>query len=139
MAELLLFFGVPLIANGINATKSTQDIKDSIATMTDSKKQIDDMMSKDTTLTDIYKLDKKTQDTYFKSITSYMSTKNDLERTLTNFYKQMRQIELTGILMIIVIFFLLLLKHFKLLGTIQYILFYPFIFIYEKISGNKVG
>jgi hypothetical protein len=44
MAELLLFFGIPILANGIQATTSSNDIKKSIIDMTNAKKKIDDTL-----------------------------------------------------------------------------------------------
>jgi len=138
MAELLLFFGLPILASGIDAVMDSNDIKKNIIDMTDAKKQIDDALEKNTTEEDIINLDQDTQNAYFQSMTKYLEIKNNLEKSLPIFYSHIRKIEIIGIIMIIVIFFLLLLKQFKLLGTLQYIIFYPIIFIYEKITGNKV-
>lgn len=139
MAELLIFFGIPIIASGVDAIVASNEIKKNIIDMTDAKKKLDDILAKDTTIEDIVNIDNDVQQEYFNSMKKYVDIKDELEKSLPIFYSRIRQIEIIGIIMIIVIFFLLLLKQYKLLGTLQYILFYPIIFIYEKITGNKVN
>jgi Fe2+ transport system protein B len=140
--SLLLFFGLPILMNGIfgaQAVDSSDIIKKNISVLESTKKSIDDIV-KETGKTEqnLFELDDKIQNTYLESIKTYINMKNDLENNLTKFIQDIRKIELVGILLIVIIFFLLLLKQFNLLKTLQYILNYPFIFIYEKITGNKI-
>ena len=148
MASILLTFFVgltslgmfagPIGSSGYYAIKDTDDLKKSISQMRESKKDLEELLKNDKTLENLYKLNAKTQKAYFDSITRYMNTQQDLEKVFTQFNTKLRKIQLIGIVLIVVIFFLLLLKQFELLGTVQYILFYPIIFIYEKLTGNKI-
>ena len=143
MAAFLLFFGLPILMNGIfgaQAVDSSDIIKKNINILESTKKSIDDMVKESVkTEQNLFDLDQQTQNSYLDSIKTYISMKNDLENNLTKFIQDIRKIELVGILLIIIIFFLLLLKQFNLLKTLQYILNYPFIFIYEKVTGNKIN
>ena len=137
---VILFMVVPISSGVIESTVSSasqgQFLKDRINTLNKLNDSNIEYMKKFINNTD--DITEQEREEIQKINDKYSSMSDIIDITLNDFNEKFKKTQIIIIVLIVVVFFLLLLKNFDLLRTFNYILIYPFIFIYEKISGNKI-
>jgi predicted PurR-regulated permease PerM len=114
-----------------SATSSSQDIKNQIAKLNRTNKEMSEKLKNANK--QIIDLTEDAKNEYINSISQYMNLKDTIKQNTLEFSKNLKKIEVNGIIIIVIVFFLLLLKQFDLLSPLYSIIFYPFIYIYNSI------
>ena len=134
-AIAVMFMGgasIGLLSGSIkSATSSSSSIKNQIAQLIQTNKDISKKL-KDANK-QIIDVSEETKDEYLNSISQYMNLKDTLKQNTLNFSKDLKKLQVNGIIILVIVFFLLLLKQFDLLSPLYSIIFYPFIYIYNSI------
>ena len=122
--------GIGVIVNGINSSSITDaksQIEQLVATNNSMKEKLTNTNKK------IIDMDIDTQNEYKDLLAKYIDMKDQIKTATFEFNKTLKDIQIRGIIVAIIVFFLLLLKQFDLFDTIQSIILYPFIYIYNSI------
>jgi predicted PurR-regulated permease PerM len=124
--------GAGIIVSGVQGASSSSDkIKNTISKLNETNKKMSEQLKNANK--QIIDLTDETKQEYENLLSEYINMKNDIVNNSLDFSKELKNIQVRGILVVVFIFFLLILKQFGLIETLFYILSYPFMYIYNSL------
>jgi len=127
--------GIGLVTTGVDAQRKAQALRDQIAQV---KATNDSVTAQYAAIEgDITKLTADMQTKLQEAADKYTQLQSTITVAQSDFNDSFKKIQLVGIIILIVVFILLVLKYFGLLGQMFYLLNYPFILLWNFITNKK--
>jgi hypothetical protein len=124
-----------LITTGYDAQTKSQALRDQIAQVKATNDKVNEQYA--AIAGDITKLTKDVQDQLTEAGNKYIQLQSLITTAQSDFNDSFKKVQLTGIIILIVVFILLVLKYFGLLEQMAYLLNYPFILLWNFITNKK--